>query len=117
MTALEASGQLTVLAAVKREKHGRTVAQLERHVDPPPPPPGARLTERMVHRTQTAAGRKRYKLRQQTVEPTFGIIKEVLGFRRFSLRGEAKVALEWTLVTLAFNLKRLHRLGANLQTA
>jgi transposase len=117
VTALEASGQLTVLAAVKREKHGRTVAQLERHVDPPPPPPGARLTERMVHRTQTAAGRKRYKLRQQTVEPTFGIIKEVLGFRRFSLRGEAKVALEWTLVTLAFNLKRLHRLGANLQTA
>ena len=42
------------------------------------------------------------------------MINEVLGFRRFSLRGEAIVALEWTLVSLAFNLKRLRRLGANL---
>ena len=49
----------------------------------------------MRHRTATAAGRALYKLRQQTVEPVFGIIKEVLGFRRFSLRGLAKVTLEW----------------------
>lgn len=45
------------------------------------------------------------------------MIKEVLGFRRFSLRGLAKVSLEWTLVTLAYNFKRLHRLGAPLATA
>jgi hypothetical protein len=114
---LEAGGNLTVLAALKREDHGRSIAQLERRADPPAPPAHARLAERMAHRTTTTAGRQRYKLRQQTVEPTFGIIKEVLGFRRFSLRGEAKVALEWTLVTLAFNLKRLHRLGTNLQPA
>jgi transposase len=114
---LEAGGDMRILAAIKREAHGRTVRQLERHVDPPPPQPGAKLKEVMIHRTRTAAGRQRYKLRQQTVEPTFGIIKEVLGFRRFSLRGEAKVALEWTLVTLAFNLKRLHRLRAALQPA
>ena len=117
VAALEAGGGLRVLAAIKRETHGRTVAQLERQVDPPPPPPGALMTEQMKYRTRTATGRARYKLRQQTVEPTFGIIKEVLGFRRFSLRGEANVALEWTLVTLAFNLKRLHRLGAALQAA
>ena len=108
---------LTVLAALQREAHGRTVTQLERRDDPPPPAPGASFAERMLHRTATAAGRIRYKLRQQTVEPTFGIIKEALGFRRFSLRGEPKVALEWTLVSLAFNLKRLHALGAHLAPA
>jgi len=44
----------------------------------------------------------------QTVEPVFGIIKAALGFRHFRLRGLEKVSLEWTLVTLAYNLKRLH---------
>jgi len=122
VTALEVdeAGQrtgLTVIAPVRREGHGRTIAQLERRQDPPPPGPGAPFVERMRHRTATAVGRLRYKLRQQTVEPTFGIIKEVLGFRRFSMRGESKAALEWTLVSLAFNLKRLHRLGADLNPA
>jgi hypothetical protein len=56
-------------------------------------------------------------LRQQTVEPIFGIIKEAMGFRRFSLRGHAKVSLEWNLVCLAYNLKRLHIVGANLRAA
>ena len=45
------------------------------------------------------------------------MLQEVLGFRRFSMRGESKAALEWTLVSLAFNLKRLHRLGADLNPA
>jgi hypothetical protein len=52
----------------------------------------------MRHRTATAAGRALYKLHQQTVEPVFGIIKEVLGSRRFSLRGLAKVSLQWEVV-------------------
>lgn len=108
---------LTVLAALQREPHGRTVAQLEKRVDPPAPSADAPLAERMRHRTATAAGRALYQLRQQTVEPVFGIIKEALGFRRFSLRGLAKVSLEWDLVTLAYNLKRLHRLGATLRAA
>ena len=108
---------LIVLAPLRREAHGRSVAQLERREDPPAPPQSASFAERLLHRTATAAGRLRYKLRQQTVEPTFGIIKEVLGFRRFSLRGESKAALEWTLVSLAFNLKRMHRLGAILTPA
>jgi hypothetical protein len=47
----------------------------------------------------------------------FGIIKEVLGFRRFSLRGKVKVNLEWKLVSLSYNLKRLFHLGAKLQSA
>ncbi|MDR3298655.1 MAG: transposase, partial [Candidatus Accumulibacter sp.] len=48
-----------------------------------------------------------YALRKQTVEPVFGIIKSVLGFRQFSLRGLSKVTGEWTLVCLAWNLKRM----------
>lgn len=114
------SGQptgLTVLAALHREPHGRTVTQLEKRPDPPAPSDDAPFAERMRHRTATAAGRALYKLRQQTVEPVFGIIKDVLGFRRFSLRGLANVSLEWNLVTLAYNLKRLHRLGAHLRPA
>ena len=90
---------------------------MERPTDPPTPPSDAAFTARMIHRTATTAGRAAYRLRQQTVEPVFGIIKEALGFRRFRLRGLDKVALEWTLVTLAYNLKRLHRLGAVLPSA
>lgn len=55
-------------------------------------------------------GRALYKLRQQTVEPVFGIIKAVLGFTGFSMRGLDKVAGEWDLVALAYNCKRLHKL-------
>ena len=113
----DAHGQptgLTVLAAVKRERHGRTVTQLEVRPDPTPPPADAPFLERLAHRTATAAGRARYKQRQQTVEPVFGVIKACLGFRRFLLRGLAKVSLEWSLVCSAYNLKRLHTLAATL---
>jgi len=61
----------------------------------------------MSHRLKTQAGRARYALRKQTIEPVFGIIKSVMGFRRFSLRGLNKVTGEWTLVCMAWNLKRL----------
>jgi transposase len=105
---------LIVLAALGREPHGRTVAQLEKRDDPPAPDIDAPLAEHLAHRTATAAGRALYKLRQQTVEPVIGIIKAAMGFRSFRLRGLAKVTLEWDLVCLAYNLKRLHRLGAAL---
>ena len=63
--------------------------------------------QHMAHKLQTREGRARYALRKQTVEPVFGIIKSVLGFRQFSLRGVEKVSGEWTLVCLAWNLKRM----------
>lgn len=105
---------VTVLAAMKRQPHGRTVAQLERRADPPALPLQASFAERMTHRTATAAGQALYKLRQQTVEPVFGIIKQALGFRRFSMRGLQNASLEWTLVSLAYNLKRLYNLNIQL---
>ena len=75
-----------------------------------PPPEDASLTAKMAYKLQTEIGRAIYRLRKCTVEPVIGIIKEVLGFRQFSLRGITAAAGEWCLVCLAFNLKRLHRL-------
>jgi transposase len=106
-----------VYAAVERSGHHRSVADLEVKSEPESPAAEASLKEVMRHRLKTTAGKQLYKLRQQTVEPVFGIIKAVLGFRQFRLRGQAKVSLEWTLVCLAYNLKRLHRLGAGLKLA
>ena len=71
----------------------------------------------MKAKLEGAAARAKYKLRKQTVEPVFGIIKQVLGFRQFLLRGIANVRLEWSLVTLAYNMKRLHRLMATARAA
>jgi transposase len=64
----------------------------------------------MKAKLETDAGRKLYALRKQTVEPVFGIIKSVMGFRQFLLRGLAKVSGEWALVTLAYNCKRFWNL-------
>lgn len=107
----------TVYAALEKKEHHRTVSDLEKKQDPSVPAPGAGMAEVMIHRLKTAEGRAKYKLRQQTVEPVFGIIKSVLGFRQFLLRGREKVALEWKWVCLAYNLKRLHRMGADLKVA
>jgi len=73
------------------------------------------MSEVMRHRLASTSGKQKYKLRQQTVEPVFGIIKSVLGFRQFTLRGLEKVKLEWTLVCAAYNFKRLHRLAVGLK--
>ena len=107
----------TVYAAMEKTGHHRSVADLEKRPDPASPAADASIAEVMRHRLRTTAGKALYKLRQQTVEPVFGIIKAVLGFRQFRLRGRTKVSLEWTLVCLADNLKRLHRLGGGLKLA
>ena len=100
-----------IIAAVQRTGHHRSIGDLEKHEDPPPPGPEATAREQMIHRTATRAGKALYKPRKETVEPVFGIIKSAMGFRQFLLRGKAKVGLEWSLVTLAYNMRRLHRLG------
>ncbi len=78
---------------------------------PEPPPDDASLIVKMAYKLQTEIGQAIYGLRKCTVEPVIGIIKEVLGFRQFSLRGLRAAASEWCLVCLAWNLKRLHRLA------
>ena len=72
--------------------------------------PKADWLKAMAAKLASEEGRALYKLRQPTVEPVFGIIKAVLGFTDFSLRGLDKVAGEWDLVALAYNCKRLHKL-------
>ena len=93
------------LIAVKREDHHPHWQ--DRFNEPPPLPEGATPVETMTHRLKTRAGRAAYALRKQTVEPVFGIIKSVMGFRQFLLRGLDAVKNEWTLVCLAWNLKRM----------
>jgi transposase len=78
---------------------------------PEPPPADAAPKVRMAYKLQTTIGKAIYRQRKATVEPVIGIIKAVLGFRQFSLRGLAAVNDEWALVCLAFNLKRWHALS------
>lgn len=80
---------------------------------PEPPPDDASPIVKMAYKLQTGIGKAIYGLRKSTVEPVIGIIKEVLGFRQFSLRGLGAVAGEWCLVCLAWNLKRLHKLATS----
>jgi hypothetical protein len=75
------------------------------------PNPAHEATQRMATRLASEGGRARYRRRKAIVEPVFGWIKAVLGFRRFSLRGEAKARGEWNVVCLAVNLKHFHRIS------
>ena len=77
---------------------------------PAPPPADASPKVQMAYKLQTEIGGAIYRLRKCTVEPVLGIIKDILGFRQFSLRGLRAAAGEWCLVCIAFNLKRLHTL-------
>lgn len=67
---------------------------------------------KMAYKLKTTLGKAIYGACKCTVELVIGIIKEVFGFRQFSLRGTAAAAGEWCLVCLAFNLKRFHTLSA-----
>ena len=91
--------------AVAREDHHPDWR--ERFTEPAPLDADAPPLKKMAHKLKTQKGRKIYALRKQTVEPVFGIIKSVMGFRQFLLRGIEKVTGEWTLVCLAWNLKRM----------
>jgi hypothetical protein len=79
------------------------------------PKPPKKITDpvllAMAEKLKTEEGRAIYRKRACTAEPTFGIIKEGMGFRQFLLRGLKKVSGEWNLVCLAYNLKRLHTLS------
>jgi transposase len=101
---------LTVYVAVTKQSHHKTVEDLLPPPEPAPLSAEATPKEKMAHRLQTSVGKTLYKLRKQTVEPVFGIIKAVLGFRQFLLRGREKVSLEWLLVCVSYNFKRLFTL-------
>jgi len=68
--------------------------------------------QRMKQNLQDKNGRAIYAKRKTTVEPVFGIIKHVMGFRQFSMRGQEKTKGEWSLVCMAWNIRRLFTLKA-----
>jgi len=108
VTACAAAG-INPLVAMDRQPHHPSLD--ERFAAVPPAPENPTPVEAMAHRLVTPAGKKLYALRKQTPEPVFGIIKSVLGFRQFLLRGLDRVRGEWSLVTMAWNMKRLFALN------
>lgn len=99
------AARIEPLIAVGRDAHHRHWR--ERFEEPAASSEPTSPVDKMKHRLKTKAGRAAYGQRKQTVEPVFGIIKSVMGFRQFLLRGLANVQNEWTLVCLAWNLKRM----------
>lgn len=93
------------LIALGREAHH--LGWKERFTEPPPQPASSDPMERMRQRFKTLEGRARYALRKQVPEPVFGIIKSVMRFRQFLLRGLDAVRGEWSLVTMAWNIRRM----------
>jgi transposase len=92
--------------ATERDKHNQSLNK--RFYQPQPLPENADPVTTMKHRLKTLEGKKLYAKRKSTVETVFGIIKAVIGFRQFLLRGLESVSGEWDLVCIAYNLKRLH---------
>ena len=97
--------KITPLIAVKRDQHHPQWRA--RFTEPGALAEDASSVDAMKHALKTKDGRAAYALRKQTVEPVFGIIKSVMGFRQFLLRGLDNVQNEWTLVCMAWNLKRM----------
>ncbi len=89
-----------------KEQHNQPLEVRFKEADPLPDDPTP--VEKMKHRLQTKEGKAIYAERKSTVEPVFGIIKHIMGFRQFMLRGFEKVKGEWDLVCIAYNLKRMH---------
>ena len=103
---------IDLFVAPDRQKHGEKLPDATG-----PPPPEASVVEQMRHKLRTPAGRAVYKLRKAVVEPVFGQIKEARGFRRFLLRGLAKVQAEWKMICATHNLLKLFRSGWSSQSA
>jgi len=102
---LLAEAQIDAYVAAEKFKHGEPI--------PPAPrgrlPNGLTTKQRMARKLRTIKGRMTYSKRKEIVEPVFGQIKEIRGFRRFSLRGLSNVTAEWDLICLTHNLLKLFR--------
>jgi transposase len=104
----EAAG-IEPLIPEARQRHNPPLR--ERFADDPPAPNAPNRVQAMQHRLRTRDGKARYAKRKSTVETVFGLIKHVLGFRQFLLRGLRAVQGEWALVCIGWNLKRLFALN------
>jgi transposase len=105
-SAAEPEKRIAAYVATGRQKHGEAGRACPRG----PLPKGATRVDRMRRKLQTKAGAMIYAARKAIVEPVFGQIKQARGFRRFSLRGLAKVRAEWALVCATHNILKMYRL-------
>jgi len=104
-----AAADIAPLIATGRQRHHPSWR--ERFGAAPPAPENPTPVEAMAWQLRTPHGKALYALRKQTPEPVFGIIKSVMGFRQFLLRGLDRVRGEWSLVTMSWNIKRMHALS------
>ena len=107
--ATEAEG-VEAYIAVGKHSHGLRLEQLLGQEQVPELPADASAKQIMGHKLKSPRGERLYRLRKQTVEPVFGIIKQCMRFRQFLMRGEDNVSNEWNLVCTAYNLKRTFNL-------
>ncbi len=107
--AAEKSG-VNALVAVGKSSHGRTLEDILGGKKDETPPANATPKQIMAARLKNKKGSDLYRLRKQTVEPVFGIIKQVMGFRQFLMRGKENVSIEWNLICTAYNIKRIFNL-------
>ena len=105
------SDTITPYISIGREQHNLSLEDRLKGTNPPAPETD-NLVLLMEHRLKTPGGRKIYGQRKARIEPVFGIIKHVMGFRQFLLRGYKAAGGEWNLVCCAYNLKRMHRMFA-----
>lgn len=97
--------------AEKRDAHNKPLMERFKLDDPMPEGDDVTALELMRWRLQTREGRAVYALRKSTIEPTFGIQKEVMGYRQFLVRGFEAVSAEWDLLCIGFNLKKMFTLA------
>jgi len=105
------SNHMVPYIAGERQQHNELLQ--DRFTEPDPLTGPANPVAEMKHRLKTIAGKAVYAKRKCTVEPVFGIIKAAMGFRQFLLRGLGRVAGEWDLVCIAYNIKRLYALSSS----
>ena len=98
--------KVTPYISFGKEQHNQPLEERFKEADPLPPNPTS--VEKVKHRLQTKEGKVIYSERKSTVEPVFGVIKHVMGFRQFMLRGFEQAKGEWNLMCIAYNLKRMH---------
>jgi len=111
---------MTTCQLVRKQKFNHSCPGRKKHNQPldgrfaqsEPLPENSDSTSKMRHKLKTDRGRELYAKRKSTVEPVFGIIKHVMGLRQFLLRGFKAVSGEWTLVTMAWNIKRIFAIQA-----
>ena len=102
-----------IICSTERIHHGKTVQEIfeKLPVSLPEEKDDVPITTGIMRaRLKTVQGQKIYSKRKTTVEPVFGIIKRVMGFQQFLMRGLEKIDIEWNLVTISYNISRMFSL-------